>query len=63
MEQFLSNREVAVANALLTITDARAAKADKGAVRSAYEKLRGMAQRNVEDAVPGIGRLIDRHVK
>ncbi len=62
MEQFLSNRASAVANALLTITDARAARADKGPVRSAYEKLRGMAQRNVEDAVPGIGRLVDRHV-
>lgn len=63
MEQYLSNRAPAVANALLQITDARAARADKGPVRTAYEKLRSMAERHVEDAVPGIGRLLDRHMK
>ena len=63
MEQFLSTRAAAVANALLSITDERAARAEKGPARSAYEKLRPAAQRNVEEAVPGIGRLIDRHVK
>lgn len=63
LEQFLSNRAGAVANALLAITDARAARAEKGPVRATYEKLRSAAERHVEDAVPGIGRLLDRHVK
>lgn len=63
MEQFLSTRAPAVADALLSITDERIARAEKGPVRSAYEKLRPAAQRNVEDAVPGIGQLIDRHLK
>lgn len=63
MEQFLSNRAPAVADALLQITDARAARAEKGPVRTTYEKLRSAAERHVEDAVPGIGRLVDRHMK
>ncbi|WP_373047407.1 DUF6918 family protein [Vulgatibacter sp.] len=62
MEKFLSTRAPAVANALLTITDGRIAKAEKGPVKATYEKLRPAAQRNVEDAVPGIGRLVDKHV-
>ena len=63
MEQFLSNRAAEVANALLSITDDRIARAERGPVRATYEKLRPAAQRNVEEAVPGIGRLVDRHVK
>lgn len=62
MERFLSERKGEVADALLSITDARAARAKAGPVRSAYEKLRPAARRNVEDAVPRLGRLVDRHV-
>jgi hypothetical protein len=62
MEQFLSTRASATANALLSITDARIARADRGPVRATYEKLRPAAGRNVEEAAPAIGRLIDRHL-
>jgi hypothetical protein len=48
------------ADALLTITDAKAQKAQSGVVKGAYEKLRGTAKKNVEAAVPRLARMIDR---
>jgi hypothetical protein len=65
-----SNRPVAaffvtnsgrVADALLSITDAKAQKSKSGVVKSTYDKLRGMAKKNVEAAVPRLGKLIERH--
>jgi hypothetical protein len=50
-----------VAEALLAITDARAARSRLAAIKSAYEKLRGMAKKNVEEAVPRVGALIEKH--
>ncbi|MFO0593051.1 MAG: hypothetical protein U0441_36250 [Polyangiaceae bacterium] len=52
-----------VADALLAVTDARAKKSDKGMVKSTYEKLRGSAKKNVEEAVPRLGRLLEKHLK
>jgi hypothetical protein len=49
-----------VAEALLAITDERAQHSKHAAVKGAYEKLRGLAKRNVEDAVPRIAALLDR---
>lgn len=50
-----------VANALLSITDVRARNADNRVIRKAYEKLRGIAQKQVEAAAPRLGQLLDRH--
>ncbi|MCA9603637.1 MAG: hypothetical protein KC417_16505 [Myxococcales bacterium] len=52
-----------VADALLAITDAKAAKSPNGAVKGAYDKLRGMAKKNVEAAVPRLGGLIEQFGK
>jgi hypothetical protein len=49
------------ADALLAITDGRAAKSKSGVVKGTYEKLRPMAKKNVEAAIPRVGRLIDKH--
>lgn len=62
MERYLVSRSGEVADALLSITDAKANKAEAGPLRAAYEKLRPAARRNVEEAMPGIGRLIDKHI-
>jgi hypothetical protein len=59
---YFNKNKARVADALLSITDARAQKADKGLVRSTYERLRPMAKRNVEEAVPRLGKLIEKHV-
>jgi hypothetical protein len=50
-----------VADALLAITDAKAQKSKSGVVRGTYDKLRGTAKKNVEQAVPRLGKLIEKH--
>lgn len=52
-----------VADALLAITDAKAQRASSPAIKGAYDKLRGMAKKNVEAAVPRLGQLIDKHAR
>lgn len=49
------------ADALLSITDAKAARAKNQAVKKTYEKLRGMAKEHVEAAVPRLGELLVKH--
>jgi hypothetical protein len=50
-----------VADALLSITDKKAERSKSGLVKSTYEKLRGSAKKNVEHAVPRLGKLVERH--
>jgi hypothetical protein len=52
-----------VADALLAVTDAKSKNAKSAVVRGTYEKLRGSAKKNVEDAVPRLGKLLDKHAK
>lgn len=49
-----------VADALLSITDEKATRAS-GLVKKTYDSLRGSAKKNVEAAVPRLGRLIEKH--
>lgn len=62
LEQYLTARSSAVANSLLSITDKRSERAKTKVLISAYQKLRPKAQIHVEQAMPGIGRLLDKHV-
>jgi len=50
-----------VADALLAITDAKAQKSKSGVVKGTYDKLRGTAKKNVEAAVPRLGKMIEKH--
>jgi hypothetical protein len=50
-----------VADALLSVTDAKAKNAKSAVVRGTYEKLRGSAKKNVEEAVPRLAKLLSRH--
>jgi hypothetical protein len=52
----------AVADRLLAVTDARAARAKQPVVLKTYEKLRPSAKKHVEAAMPRLGQLIERHV-
>lgn len=56
-----SEHSSAIAEALLGITDERAKRAQNQTVKKAYEKLRPTAKKHVEEAVPGIARLIEKH--
>jgi hypothetical protein len=58
---FLNSRAGAVADALLAISDERAQRAKNQTVKKAYEKLRPTGKKNVEAAVPRIGRLIAKY--
>jgi len=49
------------ADALLAVTDRRAREAKRQVVKSAYDKLRGMAKKQVEAAGPRLAGLLDRH--
>ena len=49
-----------VAERLLEVTDARAHKADRP-VASMYDRLRPNAKDHVTTAVPGLGRVVDKH--
>lgn len=54
-------RSSQVADALLSITDDRAKKTTHQTAKKAYEKLRPTAKRNVEEAVPRLSTLLEKH--
>jgi hypothetical protein len=58
---FFQSDRSRVAEALLAITDQRAQRSPHGSIKAAYERLRGIAKKNVEEAVPRIGTLIAKH--
>lgn len=58
---FMVSNKSRVADALLSVTDARIASAESSVVRGTYEKLRGSAKKHVEDAVPRLSKLIEKH--
>jgi hypothetical protein len=51
----------AVAEALLSVTDAKAEHAKSSLVRGTYQKLRPSAKDNVVQAVPGLAALLAKH--
>ncbi len=50
-----------VAEKLLAITDARAARSSRAVVRKTYDKLRPSAKKHVASAAPRLGQMLDRH--
>jgi hypothetical protein len=50
-----------VADALLAITDGKAQRSKSSVVKGTYDKLRGMAKKNVEHAVPRLARLVVKY--
>lgn len=60
-EHFVVERS-RVAEALLSVTDARADRSHHATVKSAYSKLRPSAKKHVEEAIPALGKLVEKHV-
>lgn len=58
---YLVSNQARVADALLAVTDARAAASDGSTVKKAYEKLRPTAQKHVEAAAPRLAQMLERH--
>ncbi len=59
--KFFQDNRGRVADALLSVTDAKAKKAKNAIVRSTYESLRGTAKRHVEDAIPRLSKVIEKY--
>jgi hypothetical protein len=59
--EYLKAHAGRVADALLSITDARAARAERPVIKSTYEKLRPSAKKHVESAAPRLASLLDKH--
>ncbi len=57
---FFAQNSTRAADALLAITDARAAKSKSGVVKGTYDKLRGSAKKNVEAAIPRLGKMVEK---
>ena len=61
-DSWANRRRSSVAGSLLGITDNIIAGTDKVAVKKMYGGMRKIAKKNVEEAVPGIARLVIKYV-
>ncbi|MGB7983150.1 MAG: hypothetical protein WCF36_20390 [Candidatus Nanopelagicales bacterium] len=61
LADILVSQRRAMAEALLSITDAKAERTSQATLRRAYLRVRGTARGHVEAAAPGIAALIDAH--
>lgn len=61
VSQYFVANTTRVADALLAITDAKAARAKSAVVKGTYDKLRGSAKKNVEAAVPRLGEMVQKY--
>ena len=61
LPSYFGEHSSAVAEALLGITDQRSQRAHNQTLKKTYEKLRPTAKKHVEEAVPGIARLIEKY--
>lgn len=58
---YLSGRGGEVSESLLGVTDARAEGSRRETIKKVYRKLRPQGKSNVEDALPALGALIEKH--
>ncbi|HWL87734.1 MAG TPA: hypothetical protein VNO21_18145 [Polyangiaceae bacterium] len=61
VSEFFTANTSRVADALLAITDEKAQRSKSGVVKGTYDKLRSTAKKNVEAAVPRLGKMIEKH--
>ncbi len=58
---YLVARSDTVADALLSVTDARIEGSSRAAVKKVYKTMRGSAKKNVIEALPRLGELVQRN--
>lgn len=61
--EYLTQNQSQAADALLSITDTKIEKSKNAIVRGSYHKLRKSAKSDVEDAIPGLAKIIDNYTK
>ncbi len=60
-DAYIAGHADEVAESLLAITDGRAARTKHGTIKKAYEKLRPTGKKHTMEAMPRVGRLIQKH--
>jgi hypothetical protein len=58
---YLGARRPEVAEELLHVTDDKAKTSKNGTVKKMYERMRPSAKKNVEEAIPKLGRILEKH--
>jgi hypothetical protein len=58
---YLAKRGDEVSQALLSVTDARAAASERPVIIKAYKSVRGSAVKHVEAALPRVGDLVQKY--
>jgi uncharacterized protein DUF6918 len=61
LPDYLAKRSDEVSDALLTITDARAERSTRTTIKKAYGKLRPQGKKHVQEALPGVGKIIEKY--
>lgn len=59
---YISGRPTEIATALLRVTDGRAERTKHTTAKKLYYKLRGGAMTQVEESIPALGAVMDRHL-
>jgi len=60
-DYWAKNRDVKMADDLLTVTDDLMNRSNKKAIKKIYKGLRKVAQRNVAEAIPAVGKLVVKY--
>ena len=60
--EHLNTRKSEVADSLLQVTDERATTSKHRTAAKMYNKLRPSALKNVEGAVPGLAKIVEKHL-
>lgn len=58
---YLNSRSDAASDALIDVTDTRVGRSSREGIKKIYNKLRPNAKKNVTEALPRLGQLIDKH--
>lgn len=59
--EYFDGRSEEVSDALLGVTDDRAEKSRRESIKKVYAKLRPQGKKNVAEALPGLGAVIEKH--
>ena len=61
-ENYIAEKSAKVTEALLNVTDQRAANAHNQVLKSGYKKLRGAAEKQVQASIPQLAQLIQGYL-
>ena len=62
LKSYFAQNASQIADAMLSVTDARAARARQRVMKKVYNALRGQAKTHTQEAVPKLADLISRHI-